>query len=574
MVDTAGDSILAVFGTAAGALQAALAIQKALAETARALPEEQRMRFRIGVHLGDVIEKPDGSVYGDGVNIAARLQALAEPGGIMVSEAVRGVAKSAAAFEDRGEHRVKNIGHPVRAFAIRLDAATARPRHTRAAIVGAVAAGVVAAAGLAAQHWMTRTAGVAQPPPFAVPARPSIAVLPFDNIGGDPEQAYFADGMTEDLTTDLSKIQGMFVIASNSTFPYKGKTGDARGIARALGVRYVLQGSVRRSGDEVRVNATLVDATTGGNVWADRYDGNLTNIFALQDKVTRSVVNALAVQLTREDNARVARKGKTSAEAYDVFLRGWQHYLKQTPEDFRAAIDDFNRSVELDPNYSRAYAALAATYWQASTRIWEANLGLKRQHEARALAGQFLAKAMRDPTPLAHQVASAMALQDQRYDDAIAEAKKALDEHPNDPDGYVTLASALAFTGNPGEALELVDRAIRINPHYPADYLYQRGLAQFGLKNLAAAATSLEDALRLNPEDYWSQRLLLSVYGSLGRAEQAARLYKQIKAAAERRGMAFLDPVTVSAVSFWYPFQSASEARRFAEGLRKSGVPD
>ena len=197
---------------------------------------------------------------------------------------------------------------------------------------------------------------------FPLPEKPSIAVLPFTNLSDNPEQTYFTDGITEDLITDLSKVAGLFVIARNSTFVYKGKAKDIRAVARTLGVRYVLEGSVRRSGAEVRVNAYLIDATTGGHVWADRFDGELKNIFAFQDKVTRNVVTALAVGLTKDDRERVARRGTGNVQAYDVFLKGWQHYLRQTPEDFRAAIVHFKKAVELDPQYGRAYAALAATY--------------------------------------------------------------------------------------------------------------------------------------------------------------------------------------------------------------------
>jgi adenylate cyclase len=407
-----------------------------------------------------------------------------------------------------------------------------------------------------------------------VSAKPSIAVLPFDNMSGDPEQSYFADGITEDLITDLSKVAGLLVIARNSTFVYKGKSRDLREIAKTLGVRYVLEGSVRRSGSNVRVNAQLIDATTGTHVWADRYDGEMKDIFGLQDKVTRQVVSALAVQLTHEDRSRVARHGTENTQAYDVFLKGWQHYQRQTPEEFQAAIADFKRAAELDPNYGRAHAALAATYWDASTRNWDVALGLKRHHEAQSIAREYLAKALRQPMPLAHQVASAVALQEQRYDEAIGEARKAIAGDPNDADGYITLAAALNFTGQPSEALDLVQRAIRLNPHYPPHYLYQRALAQFGLKRLDEAAASLERALELNPDDYWSQRLLLSVYGSLGRREMSAKLYDQVKRAADRRGLAFQDPLTVKAMSYWYPFSNATDAQYFAEGLRKSGVPD
>jgi adenylate cyclase len=589
VIDMAGDSVLAVFETAAGAVTAALEIQQELAAVSSSTPEERRMRFRIGVHLGDVIEKGDGTVYGDGVNIAARLEELTQPGGISVSEAVHGLlrGKVSAIFEDQGEQTVKNIPEPVRAYAIRLNpegksSATVAPAirrrpMRRLAMVAAAGIALVIVAGVLAwlAPWSSRIeTGSSARTPLSLPSKPSIAVLPFENMSGDPEQAYFADGMTDDLITDLSKVGGLFVIARNSTFAYKGKSQNIRDVAKTLGVRYVLEGSVRRSGAEIRVNAQLIDATTGGHVWADRYDGELKNIFALQDKVTRNVVTALSVELTREDTERVARRGTENAQAYDVFLKGWQRYLRQTPEDFRAAIVHFKKAAELDPKYGRAYAALAATYWEASTRYWDLALGFNRPHEARFEAEQFLAKAMLDPTPLAHQVASAMLLHAQQHDDAIAEAKRAIAGDPNDADGHVALANVLSFTGRSKEALELVERAIRLNPNYPPHYLYQLGLAQFGMKRLDEAVTSLERAIALNRDDYWSQRLLLATYGLLDRRADAAKLLDAIKGNEKRGRLAAYDPLTITASTYSYPFANRADVERFAEGLRKAGVPE
>jgi adenylate cyclase len=589
VIDMAGDSVLAVFETAAGAVTAALEIQQELNTASSSVPDDHQMRFRIGVHLGDVIEKSDGTIYGDGVNIAARLEGLAEAGGVTVSDAVKSAlrGKVHAIFDDQGEQTVKNIAEPVRAYALRLQGKPASS--TPAAPVGlrrperrlaiSVGAGIVLVVALAVIVWLApwrsriETASRARTA-LSLPDKPSIAVLPFENMSGDPEQAYFADGMTEDLITDLSKVAGLFVIARNSTFAYKGKSKDIREIAKALGVRYVLEGSVRRSGTEVRVNAQLIDATTGGHVWADRYDGDMKNIFGLQDKVTSNVVTALAVELTKDDKERVARRGTENTEAYDVFLKGWQHYLRQTPEDFRAAIDYFKQAGDLDPKYGRAYAALAATYWEASTRFWDLALGLRRSNEARFQAEQFLAKAMLNPTPLAHQVASAMLLHAQQYDEAVAEAKRAIAGDPNDADGYVALAHVLSFTGKANEALDLVERAIRLNPNYPPHYLYQLGLTRFGMKRLDEAAMSLERAIALNPDDYWSQRLLLATYGLLGRKANAAKLIDEIKKREQRGLLASRDPLTVTASAYSYPFAIRADSERFAEGLRKAGVPE
>jgi TolB-like protein/class 3 adenylate cyclase/Flp pilus assembly protein TadD len=589
VVDAPGDNVLAEFASVVDAVECAVEIQKELKTRNAELPENRKMEFRIGVNLGDVIE--DGEqILGDGVNIAARLESLSGAGGICISgtafDQVRN--KLELGYDYLGEQSVKNIALPIRVYKVLMEPEAAgkvigekkaKSRQWQRATIGLVVAVIVVVAAVAIWRLYFRT-----PPPldiaskekmaYPLPDKPSIAVLPFVNIGGDPEQAYFADGMTEDLITDLSKVAGLFVIARNSTFVYKGKATDIREVAKTLGVRYVLEGSVRRSGAEVRVNAQLIDATTGGHVWADRYDGDLKNIFAFQDKVTRNVVAALAVELTKDDRERVARRGTGNAQAYDVFLKGWQHYLRQTPEDFRTAILQFKKAAELDPKYGRAYAALAATYWEASTRFWDLALGFSRTHSARFQAEQFLAKAMRDPTPLAHQVASAMLLHTQQHDEAIAEAKRAIASDPNDADGYVALANALSFMGRASEALEQVERAIRLNPHYPPYYLYQLGLARFGMKRLDEAATSLERALTLNRDDYWSQRLLLATYGLLGRRADAAKLLETIKGNEKSGWLAVLDPLTIRASTYWYPFAERADVERFAEGLRKAGVPE
>jgi TolB-like protein/class 3 adenylate cyclase/Flp pilus assembly protein TadD len=593
VINTAGDSVLAVFDTAAGAVTAALTAQRTLNASSLDTSDDRRMRFRVGVHLGDVIEKVDGDLYGDGVNIAARLQALADPGGIIVSEAVRGAVKSrvAATFDDRGEQRIKNIADPVRAFSVRVEGSSELPTvvappppGSRRRMTGlmAVAVALLIGAGVAFFLRSGNSPPVVttdQTPVAATPAsgKPSIAVLPFDNMSGDPAQAYFADGITEDLITDLSKVSGLFVIARNSTFAYKGKARDVREIGKALGARYVLEGSVQRNGSDIRVNAQLIDSATGGHMWADRYDGDMKNIFGLQDTVTRSVVKALAVELTKDDADRVAHRGTDNVRAYDAYLKGWEHYRKQTPEEFRAAIAEFKKAAELDPNYGLAYAALAAIYWESYTRYWSQaiGLGVSRNEEALYMAEQYLEKAKRQPTPLAYQVASAMDLHSQQTDEAIAEARHAIAADPNDADGYIALAGALSFAGKPDEALDAVGHAMRLDPHFPSSYVYQLGLAQFGANRLPEAAASLERALAMTPDDYWSQRLLLATYGLLGRRDDAARLVETIRRNDQRGTRAYsLDPLTVRAVAYWYRFAKPADANRLADGLRKAGVPD
>jgi len=579
---SAGDSVIAEFASPVEAVRCAVEIQREIEARNADLPEDRRMRLRIGINLGDVIVEGD-NLLGDGVNIAARLETLADPGGISLARSVFDQVKKQIdlGYEYLGEHEVKNIAEPIRVYRVLTEpdavgkvigeARRTAPSWMKLALAAAVA---VLIAVLGVGLWLRPWQATIEPAsvermahPF--PDKPSIAVLPFTNMSDDPAQEYFADGMTEDLITDLSKVSGLFVIARNSVFTYKGKAVKVGQVAEELGVRYVLEGSVRRSGGQVRINAQLIDATTGGHIWAERYDGSLDDVFALQDNVTRKIVAVLAVQLTAGERERVARKETEVPEAYDAFLQGWQHYLRQNPENFRKAISYFEQAVELDPQYARAYAALAATYAQVWNNIWHAKVGLKYLHDPRFLAEEFLAKALLRPTPLAHQVAAGMLTQQGRHEEAIAEAERAISLDPNDADGYIALAGALNLAGKPEEARQLVQRAMRLNPHYPPFYLYQLGLAEFGMERYAEAAESLERAIALNPDDRWSTRLLLATYGLLGSRNEAAGLLD--RAGNSWRGM---DPLTVRGVAFWYPFKEPADARRLAEGLRQAGVPD
>ena len=548
VINTVGDSVLAVFESAAGAVTAALAIQSALAEAERDVADDRRLRFRIGVHLGDVNERADGDVYGDGVNIAARLQALAVPGGIVVSEAVRGAVKNrvAAAYGDLGAQSVKNIAESVRAFALRApDAApdaratatvAAAPRRAprRAALLIAIVAGIAIAAGAA---WLLRPSPVGVAAPSAAPApspvqagtpppagsrKPSIAVLPFDNMSGEADKAYFADGITEDLITDLSKVAGLVVIARNSTFQYKGKARDVREIGKALDARYVLEGSVRRSGDSVRVNAQLIDAATGAHVWADRYDGDLKDIFGVQDTITRNVVKALAVELTKDESARVANRGTGNVRAYDEVLKGWEHYLRQTPEEFQAAIVDFKKATEIDPELRPRMGRARGDPLGDLHALLGARAGAFAPYavRGRAVPGQGHARADAARAPGRERDArctrSSTTRRSPRRSAPIA-------SDPNDADGYAALAGALSFAGRPAEALDAVERAMRLNPHYPSSYAYQRGTRAVRARiGWTRRPSRWNGRWRSTRDDYWSQRLLLAIYGLHGPARRCA----------------------------------------------------
>jgi adenylate cyclase len=591
VLDSPGDNLLAEFVSVVDAVQCAVAVQKEIKSRNEELPENRKMRFRIGINLGDVIQEKD-RIYGDGVNIAARLEGLANPGGICISKTAFDHIESKLpyGYEFLGDQTVKNIAKPVGAYRVLMEPRVtvaeiskkekSAPARRTPIIIGVVAVMVVAVAvgiwQFYKSHPSIETASVSKMA-NPLPDKPSIAVLPFANMSEDPNQEYFCDGITEDLITDLSKISGMLVIARNSTFVYKGKPVKISQVAEELGVRYVLEGSVRKAENKVRITAQLIDAISGHHIWADRYDENLKDVFALQDKVTRSIVTALEVQLTAGDEERFARKGTANANAYDAFLRGWEHYLRQTPDDFRKAISYFEKAVDLDPQYTRAYAALAATYWESWKRVWHEKIGLgptAHWHVPRIQAEQFLAKAMQDPTPLAHQVASAKLLHLQQHEEAIAEAQRAIALDPNDADSYVALAGALSLAGRADEALNWVKRAMRINPHYPSYYLYQLGLARFGMEQFDKAAISLEKATALNPDDRWSYRLLLATYGLLGRSEDATKALQAIKERDKRGWQSRLDPLTIRTSAFWLPFKEPADAERLAQGLRNAGIPD
>jgi TolB-like protein/class 3 adenylate cyclase len=366
VVDSTGDNILAEFGSVVDATECSVKIQEGLHKRNAELPNKRKMEFRIGINLGDVIE--DGErIYGDGVNIAARIESLAEGGGICISGTSFDQVKNKLnlGFENIGEHHVKNIADPVRVYRVITEPETigkvigedrAGPRQWQRVTLPVIAVLVVAVAALVIWRFYQRPST----PPVEVapeqttgpklPEKPSIAVLPFANLSGDPEQEYFSDGMTDDLITDLSKISGLLVIARNSVFTYKGKPVKIQQVAGDLGVRYVLEGSIRKAGDQIRINAQLIDATTGHHLWAERYDGVLDNIFSLQDKITAKIVSALALKLTTTEQLHTKSKETDNVEAFDAFLKGWEHYQRFTPEDFSKAISIFKRAIDLDPN--------------------------------------------------------------------------------------------------------------------------------------------------------------------------------------------------------------------------------
>ena len=455
IVKQMGDGLIVEFGSVVDAVACAVALQKAFAARQAQISPERRLLFRMGINLGDVVVEGD-DLLGDGVNVAARLEQICESGGLFISgtayDHLQG--KLELPLEFIGEQHVKNITRPVRTYRVRFEGSAHSRRSTiqhRFRNWGISRGGCPGSLGCRlcpmvkpVDDAVSETASMARMA-LPLPDKPSIAVLPFDNLSSDPEQAYFADGMTEDLITDLSKLSGIFVIARNSTFAYKGKPTKVQQVAEDLGVRYVLEGSVRRQGDQVRINAQLIDALGGHHLWADRYDGPMSDIFALQDKVIGEIVSALTVEFTTAEKAESEQVETTSPQAYDALLQGWDHLRRDTEDETLKAIPLFETAVALDPNYSRAYAALASANWRIAVSNWEsASLGFQKAMER---VDQNLALAMRKPNPLAYAISAEVLARQGHYDEAFAGVSRAMELAPNDPENHISKARVLNATG-------------------------------------------------------------------------------------------------------------------------------
>lgn len=508
IIDMAGDSVLAVFETATGAVLAALAVQSELAALFANDPDERRMRFRIGVHLGDVIEKADGTVYGDGVNIAARLQGLAEPGGITVSEsihtAVRG--KVGAMFEDLGEQVVKNISHPVRAYRAFPAASDARQ----------IVAPQSLKPGLAALQI-----------DLSLPDKPSIAVLPFTNMSGDPEQAYFADGITEDIITELSRFRSLFVIARNSTFTYKGQAVDVRVVAKELGVRYVLEGSVRRAGNRVRVTGQLIDALTGNHLWAEKFDQVLEDIFAVQEAITRSIVAAIAPEIEASELARIGRIRPENLAAYQLGARAYAQVWEALPSmdsGLRdSGIDLALKALKIDPRNVSALSAIACAQWQRVAFLLAPDPEAAWQEGIDA-ANKAIGVDRADCRPYIWRGNLWLFLPDQ------ASKRRGLDDarlahalNPNDSAAMVVLGFGEALCGDPAAARNHMLMALRLSPRDPRRWnMYNiLGLAAFLERDYKQGLEWSERSYAERPNWVPAHRQAMLNYVGLGRLEQA-----------------------------------------------------
>ncbi|MFN0316197.1 MAG: adenylate/guanylate cyclase domain-containing protein [Burkholderiales bacterium] len=576
VVDMAGDSILAIFETATGAVQSALDIQNDLSRRNDPLSEERRMRFRIGVNLGEVIAKTDGTIYGDGVNIAARLQSVGEPGGICISGNVHEQVKNPlrAEFEFAGEQQVKNIAGAVRTYrlirqsAVRptVPAGRAASSHTMRKVAGLAA--IVVAVGAASAWWYSqrppvsptgKTSSVSRTP-LPLPDKPSIAVLPFVNMSGDKEQEYFSDGMTEDVITSLSKLSGLFVIARNSVFTYKGQAVKPEQVSKDLGVRYVLEGSVRKAENRVRITAQLIDGTTGYHLWAENYDGELKDIFALQDGITRKIVTALAPKLTAGEQSGAKRQGTHSIEAYDLFLRGMALFYEYGKDSHAMARQMFERAIAIDPNYARAHVQLAWVHFDDWEFQWiEGSGGLDR-----ALEAGKKAVALDAILSEAHVVFGWSSLWKKQHDTAIAELERAVSLDQNSDWANSFFAETLNFAGRPDEAIAYSKKSMRLDPNYPPWVAFCLAHSYYLLRRNDEAVAGLQDSLRRHPNFLPARRMLAAFYGELGREKEAQ---------AELSEILRISPG--ASLELWrarLPYKNPADLERFVAGLRKAGL--
>jgi adenylate cyclase len=535
IVKLMGDGALVEFASVVDAVSCAVDIQREMAVRNAESPIARHIEFRIGINVGDVIVEGN-DIYGDGVNIASRLENLAEPGGICLSgDAYRQVrGKIDATFEDLGEREVKNVAEPIRVYAI-------------------------APAGVAAVP--TSWAADALP----LPSKPSIAVLPFINMSGDPEQEYLADGITADLITAFSKIRWFFVIARNSTFAYKGQTIDVKEVGTKLGVRYVVEGSVRRAGNRVRISVQLIEVATGRHVWAERYDRNLEDIFALQDEMTETIVRAIEPELGSAERERAMRRAPGSLDAWGLLQRGLWHHYRFSKQDSAEAQRLFQQSIKIDPNFALAHAALAhACYWDAlfgftpdvGTKLAE---GL--EHARRAVS-------LDDKEPFAHFALGRIQTLSGELDVAIAELEQAIELNSNFAHAYLGLGFALILAGRPAEALDQIIAAIRLNPHDPSiwTFLNNRALALFFLDRSKEAVEWIRRSAQSAPTILWSHVTEAVILADLGREQEAA--------AALVRARPLMPDFSADFIRSVFPLRNPTHHRRFMEALAKAGMPE
>jgi adenylate cyclase len=531
VVDMAGDSVLAVFDSVIEAVRCAVTVQETLAERNRSLPETRRMRFRIGVNLGDVIAKDDGTVYGDGVNIAARLESLAEPGGLCVSGNVFDLAgaKLGLKCDYLGERQVKNIDAPVRAYCVRLGGEAA-PVEVRS---------------------------VPPAPRPEVSDKPSIAVLPFENLSGDAEQGYFADGIAEDIVTELSRLHSLLVIARNSSFAYRGQVPDVREVGAKLGARFVLTGSVRKAAGRVRITAQLVEAESGSQLWAERFDRDLADVFEVQDEITRVIVGILPSRLEAADLERIRRKPSENPAAYEWVLRGKYHHHRGTREDNATALEVLDKAIAADPDYAPAHAWKACTLGQAMFR------GYRDRSEVwdQSVNEVETALSLDEDDFECHRILSSLHLIERQYERAEFHQERAIALNPNDPRIVSQRGELLTWLGRPDEAIGWLETALRVDPYRPDRRLAHLGIALFVARRYEEAVVVFK---RISKFKCRHHAYLAACHAGMGQeAEAAAHAAEVLRLEPDFSAGTFVDALL---------YKNEADREHHRECLRKAGL--
>jgi adenylate cyclase len=573
VVDSPGDNILAEFASVIDAVTSAVEIQEELKIKNAELPDDRKMEFRIGVNLGDVIHEEE-RIYGDGVNVAARVESLAEAGGICVSGTVFDQIenKLPLGYEYLGEQSVKNISKPVRIYKALMDPEVvgkvigekrAEPSRGLRAALAAVIVLLLIVGGLFI--WRTAFPPVqvasVEKMAFPLPDRPSIAVLPFDNLSEDPKQEYFSDGLTEEIISALSSVPKLFVIARNSSFTYKGKPVKVQQVSEELGVRYVLEGSVRKSGDKVRITAQLIDALSGHHLWAERYDRNLDDIFAVQDEITKNIITAMQVRLTEGEQVQTAARGTNNLEAYLKCLQAKEYLLKFNPESNALGKQLAEEAVALDPEYAFAYRELSAAHMMD---VWLRSSKSPKASTAKAIELVQQAIALDNTFAEAHGWLGFLYSMTKQYDKGIAQAEKAVALNPNSAESHYRLGKTLSLTGRWEESIPEYQKAMRLNPIPPNMYLWSLGMSYWGMGQYDEAILWGEKAVRQEPNSLLARVWMTVIYVSSGREEEArAEAAEVLKINAK---------FSVQKYEKRASFKKREDNERFISALRKAGL--
>ena len=575
VIDSPGDNILAEFASVVDSVNGAIKIQEEIKKGHTDTAKNRRMEFRIGINLGDVIEEEE-QIYGDGVNIAARVEGLAAAGGISISGTVYEHIKDklSLGYHYLGEQDVKNIPEPVRVYRLLTEPADAgkvigEKRKTKSWI--AIAAAIIVLIGVGGLGgWYLYIEQTKRIEPaslekmaYPLPDKPSIAVLPFDNMSEDPNQEYFSDGITEEIITALSKVQNLFVIARNSTFTYKDKPVKVQQVAEELGVRYVMEGSVRRAGDKVRITAQLVNAMTGNHLWAERYDRKLEDIFAVQDEITKRIITELQVKLTEGEQARIFAKGTDNLEAYLKFLQARELLMNFKPENIAVIRQLSEEAIELDPNWPLAYWILGGSY------IMDYFYGLtktpdKSLEQAYELAQKTIV--LDENLGVTQHGLSAIFTLKGQHDKAIEHGQLAVELAPNSADFKASLAKILMNAGRPQESIPLYKKAIRLNPYAPSGYYSNYGYALWMMGQYEEALAAGEEARRRGPNDMFSHILTAAIYIELGRDKDARDSASEI--------LKIKPNITLGWLAKMLPWKNKDDTDRLIGDLRKAGLPE